>query len=110
MPMRRLINWSTWAIVAAAAVGQQPPDPTVRALEDKGVYFKLPPGWAWASDANVISIKQTFKVTDQDYEATGELVFETKKFADEQLKDIEKKVKESKGDLKDFKVVKKIKL
>jgi hypothetical protein len=103
--MKLLQVWCSAVIVGGAAgdLSAQAKDPTVRAFEDKGVYFKLPSGWQWASDTDRIQIKQTFKVKDEEIEITGDMVFETKKFADAQKKDIQKKVEESKGTLKDLK-------
>ncbi|HYC77744.1 MAG TPA: hypothetical protein VEI02_08970 [Planctomycetota bacterium] len=95
------------ALLLAAASLAQDSDPTVRSLPDKGVTFKLPAGWSWATDANVIRIKQTVTVKEVEHEMTGELVYETDKFADEQVKDIRKKVDESQGSLKDLKIEKK---
>ena len=85
-------------------------DPNVRKVDDKGVFFTLPKGWNWAGDNDVIAIKQTIKIKDVEHEITGELVYETKKFADDLLKDIKQKVDDSKGDLKDYKATKKTKL
>jgi hypothetical protein len=109
MTMRRSIVWAV-ALAATLSPLAAQGDKNVRKVEDKGVYFTLPKGWEWMGDNDVIAIKQIIKVKDVEHEITAELVYETKKFADDLLKDIKQKVDDSKGDLRDYKAVKKTKI
>jgi len=78
---------------------------TERTLTTEGVKFKLPAGWEWQSEiASNIALKQDIKVKEQTYTITADLVYNTNGFLEDTISDIEKKVKASKGDLRDLKV------
>ena len=109
MTMRKFLL-SLFALIAVLPPLAAQGDPNVRKVEDKGVFFTLPKGWSWAGENDVIAIKQSIKIKDVEHEITAELVYETKKFADDLLKDIKQKVDDSKGDLKDYKATKKTKV
>lgn len=105
---RRLFACCALLGLTAALSAQD--NPNVRKVEDKGVYFTLPKGWQWASDSDVIAIKQVVTIKDVEHEIEAELIYETKKFADDLVKDVQQKVADSQGSMKELKVTKKQKM
>jgi hypothetical protein len=109
MPTMKNVFPATVAFLALAALPANAQGGAgERKVEDKGVYFSLPNGWDW--DGEGIAIRRSFKWKDSQYDATAALVYETKKFADDQIRDIEAKVEASRGSLKNLKIRKRYKI
>src|SRR5262245_32135398 len=104
MTLSRTSAFFLGLVLAGSAFGQAPAN-TERTLTTEGVKFKLPTGWEWQSEiASNIALKQDIKVKDATYTITADLVYNAQGFLEDTISDIEKKVKASKGDLKDLKV------
>jgi hypothetical protein len=91
--------------LTAGSLAAQASDNTTRNLSTEKVAFKLPPGWEWQSEiAANIAIKKDVKIKDRTLTVTAEMIFAAEGFLEDSIKDIEKKVAASKGDLKDLKI------
>lgn len=76
-----------------------------RKLSVEGVALVLPKGWEWqAEGAPNIAVKAKVTVRDREDEVLAELFFSEERFINDRLQELEADAKESKGDIKDFKV------
>jgi hypothetical protein len=103
MTTTKAVAFFLTAVVSGSLVAQSA-DPNLRTLSTEGITFKKPVAWDWQSEiAANIALKKDITVKDRTYTITAEMVFSAEGFVEETIAGIEKKVKASKGDLRDLK-------